>query len=175
MLRVLRLIAGNLASGPVSIRSPGTVVVPAGFRGLVQLDPRRCLGCGLCAYVCVSEAISVTQRDGGCEWRYDPGRCAFCARCLERCPAEALSMTPGAATPYTTPGQLEATHVVPFPRCPECGAPTRPAPERMMRTAFEHLTEHTLEMARRCERCRRRHLQRSLVALPGDPNGEKKA
>lgn len=172
MIRVLRMIAGNLAAGPASLRLPETVPAPDGFRGRVELDTSRCLGCGMCAYVCVSEAIRLDPRDDGCTWRYDPGRCAYCARCVERCPANALSMTAAPLAPYGRPGQLESAHEVTFPPCPECGAPTRPAPEVLMHKAFEHLEEHTLMMAQRCERCRRRWTQRKLVPVPEGPAQE---
>lgn len=172
MMRILQLIAGNLLDGPSSIPLPETVTVPGRFRGRVELDPRRCIGCGLCEYVCVSGAITVTPKNHGCNWSYDPGRCAFCARCLERCPAGALTMTAKPLPAYGTPGQLEATQVVSFPPCPECGTPTRPAPERLMRLAFEDLQENTLELAQHCERCRRRRLQRNLSALPAESSKE---
>ncbi len=61
MLGILKVIAGNAASAPATVRLPEHVPAPARFRGRVAIDPARCVACGTCAYVCVSDAI--TGRD----------------------------------------------------------------------------------------------------------------
>ena len=90
MPKILRVIARNLKQGPATIRLPGSVPVPDGFRGRVKIDPRHCLACGMCSYVCVTQAITGSNSPAAFQWAYDPGRCTFCARCLERCPGSAL-------------------------------------------------------------------------------------
>lgn len=167
MLEILRVIAGNAASAPATVRLPGTVPVPAGFRGRVMLDPHRCVACGTCAYVCVSGAISGADVEGGYGWAYEPGRCAFCARCLDHCIGGALSMEQAAAPAYTHPGELRREVRVPFPACASCGAPTRPATDALLRRAFAHVGPETRELARRCERCRRREVQRGMASAAG--------
>jgi formate hydrogenlyase subunit 6/NADH:ubiquinone oxidoreductase subunit I len=175
VLRILQVIAGNLARRPVTVPLPDAVPTPPGFRGRVVLDPARCLACGMCAYVCVSDAIVAADEAQGFGWAYEPGRCAFCARCEERCPGRALSMEPRPAPSYLRPGELAVRHRVPFPACPECGAAARPATEELLRLAFDHVTDETRELVRLCERCRRRRLQRSLaVALGTDPKEMKR-
>jgi formate hydrogenlyase subunit 6/NADH:ubiquinone oxidoreductase subunit I len=174
VLQILRLIAGNLGRGPATIRLPGSVPVPPGFRGRVLLEPARCLACGLCAYVCVSDAITGREDGGGgYGWEYDPGRCAFCARCVDHCPGHALAMASEPTRPYLEPGELAVRERIAFPPCPDCGAPARPATPQLLGLAFEHPTEHTRELVRRCERCRRRRQQRGLAAAAGiSPAGE---
>ena len=167
MLRILQVIAGNAAAAPATVRLPGTVPTPARFRGRVVLDPARCVACGTCAYVCVSGAVTGGDAGGGYAWAYEPGRCAFCARCLDHCIGGALSMEERAAPAYERPGELRLEVTVPFPRCVSCGAPTRPAPEVFLARAFPRVGPQTRELARRCERCRRREAQRGIAAAAG--------
>jgi Fe-S-cluster-containing hydrogenase component 2 len=164
VLRILQVIAGNAASPPATVRLPGAVPVPPGFRGRVVLDARACLACGTCAYVCVSGAITGAEVEGGYGWAYEPGRCAFCARCLDHCIGGALSMERAAAPAYTRPGELRSEVRVPFPPCPACGALTRPATEAFLARAFAQVGPETRALARRCERCRRREVQRGVAA-----------
>jgi formate hydrogenlyase subunit 6/NADH:ubiquinone oxidoreductase subunit I len=168
VFRILQVIAENLSRAPATVRLPGAVPTPPGFHGRVLFEPSRCFGCGMCAYVCVSDAILARDREGGFAWEYEPGRCAFCARCVERCPGRALSMDGQPAPAYVRPGELAVRHQVPFPKCPDCGATTRPATEELLKLAFDDVTAETRELVRRCEKCRRRRLQRTLAAVAGE-------
>ncbi len=163
MFRILDVIAGNLRSDRATVRLPDQVPAPARFRGQVRLDASRCVACGTCAYVCVSGAITGADAAGGYAWAYEPGRCAFCARCLDHCIGGALSMEERAAPAYVRPGELRLEVTVPFPACVSCGAPTRPAPDVFLRRAFAQVGPETRELMKRCERCRRREVQRGMA------------
>lgn len=143
MRRIVRVIAENLGRAPAAVPLPGSVPAPDGFRGRVVIDPARCLGCGMCAYVCVSDAVRGHDRETGYVWEYDPARCAFCGRCVERCPGGALSQSAEPLSSYARPGELAVRVEVAFAPCPDCGVPSR---------------------AGRCERCRRAQLARALFA-----------
>lgn len=163
MLGILKIIAENLASGPASVPLPGSVPTPAGFRGPVTLNPEKCIGCGMCSYVCISDAV--TGEDLGKEyaWAYEPGRCTFCARCMDCCPMHALSMAPNPVEPYEHVGERAEKHLVQFRECPECGDPVRHASEELLHRAFREVTKETRQLAVLCERCRRRRLQRNMA------------
>jgi ferredoxin len=171
--RILRVINANVAEGPMTVRLPASVPSPAGYRGPVVLDPTRCLGCGICAYVCVTDAITGSEDSTGCVWAYEPGRCTFCARCLERCPGAALTMAAEPLPAYGRVGELSVQHLIPFLPCPDCGAPVRPVTKELIRRLFEEVKEDTWELLRRCERCRRRRFQRSLLAAMCGKSEEK--
>lgn len=162
MFRILSLIASNMAKERATVPLPNSVPVPSEFRGAVLLDTAKCLACGMCSYVCVSDAIVGTNEEKAFTWEYEPGRCTFCARCVERCPGGALSMQETPLPSYETFGDLSVRQVVPFKPCLDCGAPVRPATETLIGTAFGHLKETTRELLRTCERCRRKRLQREF-------------
>jgi len=168
MFDILQLIRKNVAEGPVTIRLPHRTPPPTGFRGLVLLDSSRCIGCGMCAYVCVSESVTGNGDEGQYHWRYEPGRCTFCARCVDRCPADALSMSADSPPVYSRARELDAKHDVPFPACKACGKPKRPAPETLLRWAAPSIDDQTRELYQLCEGCRRLHYQNSMKPIMGE-------
>ena len=77
------------------------------YRGLIQNDAARCVGCGSCAYVCPTGAISVTRSGDTFRWTYDPGKCTFCARCIDRCRPKTLTQESMLPPLYSTAGELK--------------------------------------------------------------------
>ncbi len=163
-MSILDVIASNLHHGPQTVRFPGEVPSPLGFRGLVQMDPSRCIACGTCAYVCVSGAIATEDCGDGFGWTYQPGRCTFCARCVDYCPGHALAMDGRAAQAYRRLGELAKVYSVDYPLCPECGRPARPRSDLVLDRAFADVTPGLSQRARLCERCRRRRSWEALLA-----------
>lgn len=165
MLKILKLIAGNMLTEKATVRLPGKVPTPALFRGAVTLNPEKCIGCGMCAYVCVGNAVTGSEQAKAYAWAYDPGRCTFCARCVDRCPGQALSMDSEQMPCYEHPSELSMQHLVTFHACTECSEPVRLASDELLKRAFDHVKDETRELVRLCERCRRRRLQRNM--MPG--------
>ena len=164
MIKILKMIAGNVADERATVALPGSVPTPVLFRGAVSMNTEKCIGCGICSYVCVSNAILGADQGKTYDWSYEPGRCTFCGRCMERCPAHALSMEPGALPSYEHPGERSKQCVVEFRACPECGDPVRFASDEFLKQAFDYVKDETRALVHLCPRCRRRHLQRSLIA-----------
>lgn len=164
---ILRVIADNLRSAPAAVPLPEQVPAPAGFHGRVLLDASRCIGCGMCAYVCVSNAIVGKDHGAHYQWQYDGGACAFCGRCVERCPAGALSQAAEPAPSYERSGGLVARHVVRFAPCPGCGEPTRQLPAERLAAAYPALDDTQRELLAQCERCRRRRCTERVAGMGG--------
>ena len=170
MFRILEVIAGNVLHGPGTIRLPGSVPCPPEFRGAVTHDPALCLACGICSYVCVSDAITGAEQDKNYLWTYEPGRCTFCARCVERCPGRALTMAAGPVAACFKPGERGVQQLVPFPTCPHCGEPSRPVNEELLGRAYDEVNPEIRLLARLCERCRQRLQGKQFLAA--NPEGE---
>jgi ech hydrogenase subunit F len=64
---------------------------PAAFRGLPELDVKRCRGHAACAAACPSNALLVDTTASGWVWQLDRARCLACGLCLEACPEQALT------------------------------------------------------------------------------------
>ncbi len=90
-LLVLSHLTGHFSSGfggAIKHLGLGCVAKPAKFRvhieGMPEIEARKCTGCGRCAEVCPSGAISPPEIDGE--------RCVMCAGCGEACAHGAVKM-----------------------------------------------------------------------------------
>ena len=102
-------------------------IVPEKYRGKPEFDLDSCIGCGACANVCPTEAL--TQLDDleaspptrRLTLRYDA--CIFCGNCSDNCTTEdgiALSRKWDLAT--MDRGDMAETHDFELQLCEKCGA-----------------------------------------------------
>ena len=64
--------------------------VPEDFRGRQIFDVDLCVGCGLCARDCPSEAIEMVEVEGKKRPLFHLDLCIFCYQCAESCPRNAI-------------------------------------------------------------------------------------
>jgi len=64
-----------------------------GFRGQVDVNIDKCIGCGACANACPPRLISIIDQDTRRTIKFVLGRCTYCARCAEVCPEDAITLT----------------------------------------------------------------------------------
>ena len=102
VLRNFKLLLGGLKEKEVTRVYPDIAPpVEKRWRGLHQLDPLVCIGCGSCVKICPNNAIRLVEikypyknpknKKGYPE--IDLGVCLFCGLCEEVCPVGALTMS----------------------------------------------------------------------------------
>ncbi|MBE3121385.1 MAG: 4Fe-4S binding protein [Thermoplasmata archaeon] len=79
----------DVHDGKKTICSP--VETPQGFRGKIQYEKDKCIGCQLCLKVCPSEAIEFKAEEK--KIKIYLARCTFCSQCNDVCPVNCLSMS----------------------------------------------------------------------------------
>ena len=79
----------QVQAGKAKINPP--VELPPGFRGKIQYDKEKCIGCKLCIKVCPSEAIEFKPEEK--KIKIYLARCTFCSQCNDVCPFKCLSMS----------------------------------------------------------------------------------
>ena len=63
------------------------IVLPKGYRGLIEYDKDACIFCDKCEKVCPPGAILFYQPlEGEKEYRYNPWLCIYCGECVRACP-----------------------------------------------------------------------------------------
>jgi len=78
----------DVAAGKAKINPP--IKTPPGFRGKIQYDKEKCIGCQLCIKVCPTEAIEYKPDEK--KIKIYLARCCFCSQCNDVCPTNCLSM-----------------------------------------------------------------------------------
>ncbi len=69
------------------------------YRGLHSNDITKCIGCGTCAEICTTAAITMVEGENVGEGKLgqrpviDYGRCCYCAFCVDMCPTGSLQMS----------------------------------------------------------------------------------
>jgi formate hydrogenlyase subunit 6/NADH:ubiquinone oxidoreductase subunit I len=78
------------------------IELPERFRGKLEIDPMKCTGCSICAYVCPASVITMVdlgkRKVGEKEMpvkrpKFDLYTCIFCGECVDNCPFGALFFT----------------------------------------------------------------------------------
>ncbi|MCK9374268.1 MAG: 4Fe-4S dicluster domain-containing protein [Sulfuricurvum sp.] len=63
------------------------IVLPDGYRGLIEYDGEACIYCDKCEKVCPPGAILFYQQENGeKKYRYNPWLCIYCGECVRACP-----------------------------------------------------------------------------------------
>lgn len=79
----------DVAAGKAKINPP--IETPPNFRGKIQYDKEKCIGCQLCIKVCPSGAIEFKPEEK--KIKIYLARCTFCSQCNDICPVNCLSMS----------------------------------------------------------------------------------
>uniref|UniRef100_A0A7C4D731 4Fe-4S dicluster domain-containing protein n=1 Tax=Staphylothermus marinus TaxID=2280 RepID=A0A7C4D731_STAMA len=63
------------------------------FRGKIEIDEKKCIGCGACVIACPPNALELKIEKNILILKYFVGRCIFCWRCVDVCPVKAIRGT----------------------------------------------------------------------------------
>ena len=96
---------------------------PEGFRGKLQLDADKCIGCGACVEGCPTGALSLQDEEEKRRITLAYPQCISCGQCVERCPVEAIRFTTGFSMVATRREELVFQVEKDLLRCEICGAP----------------------------------------------------
>ncbi|MEZ7195218.1 4Fe-4S dicluster domain-containing protein [Pseudodesulfovibrio karagichevae] len=160
MLPFLKILARNIAKGPATDPFPfEDTFTPKRLRGRAELDPKRCLTCGICSHVCAGGAIAMTESaDGnGMEFRLWHNTCTFCGLCAHYCPANAITMTNDWHLSHKQAEKYTCCEVqfVEYPVCKECGERMLPQLENRLSKGLIGEVDAT-NILHTCPDCRRR-------------------
>jgi formate hydrogenlyase subunit 6/NADH:ubiquinone oxidoreductase subunit I len=129
--KMLQQVLGAAMKRPVTVRYPAVkVLMPDKFRGKIQFDSSKCIGCRLCMRDCPSNAITIRKvGDKQFQADMDLGRCIYCAQCVDTCPKKALRSTGEFELAQLQRGRLQITYErQPGPAAPApASAPAAPA------------------------------------------------
>ncbi len=81
--------APNKVSDVKKINPP--ISVPLDYRGKIEYDYDKCIGCQLCVKVCPANAMEFIPIDK--KIKHYVLRCCFCGQCVDVCPVKALSQS----------------------------------------------------------------------------------
>lgn len=94
MIRFVKIIPLATKIGTVTIKYPyDKPLVTESYRGVIDIDPAKCVGCGACTKICPPKALSLVIEDKTIVLRYFIGRCIFCGMCVDICPEKAIRIT----------------------------------------------------------------------------------
>lgn len=94
MVKFVKVIPIASKVGTVTIRYPyDKPLVTESFRGAIEIDPAKCVGCGACTRICPPKALTLVQEGNTLILRYFVGRCIFCGMCADVCPEKAITIT----------------------------------------------------------------------------------
>jgi len=76
---------------PITVKFPKEPSpAPEGFRGKIEYDREKCIGCGLCVRFCPSNCIHMKENK---KIRINLTECTFCATCEEVCPVKCIKLS----------------------------------------------------------------------------------
>lgn len=95
--KAIKEVMRNIFTKPFTVHYPFEKIEAAeGYRGRIEWNAKKCIGCGICAQVCPAKAIEMVPNE---RYRTKRGprfiqyRCIFCAQCEYYCPTKAIRLT----------------------------------------------------------------------------------
>lgn len=109
-----------------------------GFRGKIEVNVDKCVGCGGCANVCPARLIEISDSGPTRILEYFLKRCTYCGRCAEVCPEDAITMSKEYQLATNDSNDLYIRTELYMGTCGRCGRCFKPrsALDKMMVSGF---------------------------------------
>jgi len=93
--KMIRQVLADSVKKPATMDYPkNKASMPDGFRGRLDFDAPKCVGCKLCMKDCPSSAIEIVKvGEKKFEARIDLAKCIYCGQCVDSCNKKALCAT----------------------------------------------------------------------------------
>lgn len=160
MAGFLKVLFRNLLEGPSTDPFPfGETFTPLRVRGRVKVNPKLCVGCGVCKRVCAAGAIDIARKADKSGFTITVWRnsCCLCASCRHYCPTGAMSITNDWHSAHLESEKYECVEqqTIEYDRCDHCGAFIRPLAPGLAEKLYKENPEIEAETVRRlCAKCR---------------------
>ena len=160
MAGFLKILFNNVLRGPSTDPFPlGETFTPTRFRGKVKINPKLCMGCGICKHVCTAGAINIKQRadQSGYDITVWHNSCCLCANCRTYCPVKAITLSDDWHNAHTQEQKYEwlERQFVPYVSCAGCGVKMRQLPLELAKKLYAHNTDvDPAHVIRLCHKCR---------------------
>ena len=163
---VTRLI-GNLFRPPRTEAFPfAAAEEPKNYRGRIEVDAEKCVGCSTCAQVCIGEAIHLEEEEAGIRLIVWHTRCTYCGLCEFYCPTHAIHQTKDWRMHHRSVDKYGLTEdiLAPYRHCCDCGAKLMVPTSDVFAAAAIGLDRNAVDGIR-CEACRRSLQAKQIVGV----------
>lgn len=165
LLKPLKLVKLASEAGRVTRKYPyEPPLISDEFRGKIEIDASKCIGCGACVLACPPNALELVSSEDRVAIRYFVGRCIFCWRCVDVCPVGAIKGTREFELATNDISDLYVHVVHKRAGCPECGGLN--GTEKMKVFVYTRVPV-TETYVNDCPQCRKNKFLTTLAASRG--------
>lgn len=156
MRELLDWVFKNLLKTPLTIqfKEGGRSELRASYRGYPTHIGERCVGCGICIYVCPSGAIRMEDTDTGKLFIINKCKCTACKECADACPFGAMEFINRPVGTATSKEEYQEITEVNFIRCKKCEK-LMPDPKILIKRLIKKDPEKLPPYLEICPNCRR--------------------